>query len=142
PDAPHGSAPEPGAGTPGMRLVLTLALAGALAGLLLASVHGWAQPRIDAHAAEVLRGAILDVLAEPDHYETHYVVNGALVAEPPAGADLRTLDRVHVGYDSGGQVVGYAIEGAEAGFQDVIRLIFGYDARTNQLIGMRVLESK
>lgn len=142
PDTPHGTAPAPTPGTPGMRLVLTLALAGALAGLLLASVHGWAQPRIDAHAAEVLRGAIREVLAEPDHYETHYVVNGALVAEPPAGADLRTLERVHVGYDGGGQVVGYAIEGAEAGFQDVIRLIFGYDARTNQLIGMRVLESK
>ncbi len=138
----HGAAPEPAPATPGTRLVLTLALAGALAGLLIASVHGWAQPRIDAHAAEVLRGAILEVLADPDHYETQYVVNGAIVAEPPAGADLRTLDRVHVGYDAGGRITGYAIEGAEAGFQDVIRLIFGYDARTNRLIGMRVLESK
>ena len=129
-------------GTPALRMVLTLALAGALAGLLLSSVHGWAQPRIDAHHAAVLRTAILEVLADPQHYETLYVVDDALAAQAPAGADTSALDRVHVGFDAAGGIVGFAIEGAEPGFQDVIRLLFGYDAGANRLIGMRVLESK
>jgi electron transport complex protein RnfG len=31
---------------------------------------------------------------------------------------------------------------AEAGFQDLVKVIFGYDPKTKQLLGMKVLESK
>lgn len=127
---------------PATRLIATLAIAGALAGLLIVSVFQWAQPRILRHQAEVLRDAITEVLGGPDHYETLFVIDGRLTPDLTAGADSTDFERVWLGYDAGGQPVGFALLGEEPGFQDIIRLIFGYDPETGQLLGMKVLESK
>lgn len=138
---------QPAAGEGGVitspaRMVGTLALAGAAAGLLLVLVHQWSQPRILAHQAATLRAAVEEVLGEPDRYETLFVHQGALTATVPPGVDTTTLERVYRGYDAGGRPVGYAITGAEPGFQDFIRLIFGYDPESGRVLGMKVLESK
>ncbi|NIW37929.1 MAG: FMN-binding protein, partial [Gemmatimonadetes bacterium] len=61
---------------------------------------------------------------------------------PAPASDTSGLDRVYVGYDGDGRRVGVAVVGAEPGFQDVIRLIFGYDPATGEVLGMKVLESK
>lgn len=136
--APPPGRPEVSAG----RLVVTLGSAGAIAGFLIVFVYGWAQPRIEAHRAEALRVAVREVLAEPDRYDTLYVHEGALVARPPAAADPRALEHVYVGYDAEGRRVGFAAVAAEPGFQDVIRLLFGYDPETETILGMKVLESR
>ncbi len=138
-------APDPAAArgdVAAWRLLATLGTAGAVAGLLIVLAHQWAEPRIQAHRAEVLRSAIHEVLGAPDRYRTLYVLDGALVDAPPAGVDTAALDRVYAGFDGTGGLVGFAITGAEPGFQDVIRLIFGYDPRTERVLGMKVLESK
>jgi electron transport complex protein RnfG len=124
------------------RLIATLAMAGALAGFLIVSVFQWAQPRILRHQAEALRAAINEVLGGPDHYETLFVIDGVLTQELTAGADSTAFERVWLGFDAAGRAVGFAILGAEPGFQDVIRLIFGFDAATGQLLGLKVLENK
>lgn len=127
---------------PAWRLVLTLTLAGTLAGLLIVSVFQWAQPQILAHQAAALRSAVDEVLKSPARTDRYFIHQGALVEALPAGVDSMTVERVFRGYDAGGAVVGYAAIGAEPGFQDVIRLIFGYDPATRQVLGMKVLESK
>jgi electron transport complex protein RnfG len=127
---------------PAIRLLGTLGVAGALAGLLLVMVHQWTQPRILAYQARVLEAAIQDVLGGPERYETLFVVEGTLTAELPAGVDSLAVERVYVGYDANDQPAGFAIPGAKPGFQDVIRLIFGFDPATDQVLGMKVLESK
>ena len=127
---------------PATRLVATLAIAGALAGLLIVSVHQWAQPRIVAHQARVLGEAVQEVLRAPASYETLWLVDGQLTATLPAGSDSTAFERVWQGRDAQGAVIGYAIAGAEPGFQDVIRLIFGWDPATDRLLGMKVLENK
>jgi len=152
PDSGTGSAPAGGNGrgpalpvradVPAARLVGTLAIAGAMAGMLIVTVFQWAQPRILAHQAQVLGAAIREVLHDPDHYQTLFVIDGALTAELPAGQDSTGLDRVYLGFDASGAPTGFAIVGAEPGFQDVIRLIFGYDAGRHRLLGMKVLENK
>jgi electron transport complex protein RnfG len=127
---------------PSWRLVATLAVAGALAGLLIVGVFQWAQPQILEYRARVLTDAIGEVLGGPDRVQTLYVEDGRLVEQPPAGADTVTAEKVYLGYDAAGAPIGYAIVGAEPGFQDVIQLIFGYDPSTGEVLGMRVLESK
>ncbi len=131
------------AGRPGSaRLVGTLGAAGGVAGLFIILAWVWASPRIEAHRALVLREAIQEVLGDPARTRPLYVTEAGLQAEVPAGADSVRAERVFVGYDAGGRRVGFAITGAEPGFQDVIALIFGYDAATGRLLGMKVLESK
>lgn len=122
-----------------VRLIGTLAVAGALAGLAIVLVFQWAHPRIEAYDAEVLAGAVTEVLGGPDHYETVFIENGTLTTTPQA--DTADLDRVYVGYDAGGVPKGIAMSAEEPGFQDVIRLIFGYDPSSGDLLGMKVLES-
>jgi len=120
----------------------TLTVAGAFAGLLLVLVNSWAEPKIAAHRAEVLREAIHEVLGAPEHYETLFLVDGVFTADLPTTVDSTGLDRVFVGYDASGRSVGYAIAGGEPGFQDVIRLLFAFDPASGRVRGMKVLESK
>jgi electron transport complex protein RnfG len=120
----------------------TLGVAGALAGLLLVLVNQWTEPRIEAHRAAVLQAAIHEVLGGPDRYETWFVVDGGLTAQLPAGGDSASFEQVYVGYDAAGAPLGLAIPGGKPGFQDVIRLIFGFDPGTGAVLGMKVLESK
>jgi electron transport complex protein RnfG len=120
----------------------TLGIAGAAAGLLVVLVQGWAEPRIESHRAAVLQAAIMNVLGEPARYDTLYVTEAGLTRRPAAGTDLGTADRVYLGYDAAGRPVGYAITAAEPGFQDVIRLIFGYEPGSGEVLGMQVLENK
>lgn len=139
--APPAGSPERPA-TSSARLILTLAMAGALAGLVIVLVFGWANPRIQEHRARVLREAIQEVLGGPETVRTYYLVEGALSETPAAGSDTITAEKVHLGLDAEGRPIGYAITGAEPGFQDIILVIFGYDPEADRLLAMKVLESK
>ena len=139
----HDPVPPPVEGTaPAGRLIGTLGLAGGIAGLLLVLAYDWAQPRILAHQAATLRAAVTEVLGAPDSIAALYIVDGKLTPDLPEGADSLTQERVFSGYDAAGTRIGYAIVGGEAGFQDVITVIFGYDPVTRRVLGMRVLDNK
>jgi Na+-translocating ferredoxin:NAD+ oxidoreductase subunit G len=49
---------------------------------------------------------------------------------------------VHAGYDDNGSLVGVAIQAQGMGYQDVIRVLYGYDPARDAIIGMQVLASK
>ena len=123
-----------------LRLVATLGIAGALAGFLIVFVYVATLPAITAYKAEVLRQAIHEVLGAPDQFDTLYVVDGELRAELDAGQQPEEFDQIYPGYREDGTQIGFAIQSAEFGFQDVVRLIFGYDAQSETILGMLVLE--
>jgi len=101
-----------------------------------------AEPKIEAHRAAALRAAIQEVLGGPERYETLFVVDGSLTAALPANVDSTELDRIYAGYAADGSEMGFAIAGEQPGYQDIVGLIFGYDAESGELLGMKVLESK
>jgi len=125
-----------------LRLVATLAVAGALAGLLIVLVNLHTKPIIDVYKAEQLKLAIYEVLPGVSRYRTLYLVDGALSAEVPAGAKATDFRQAYVGYDEAGRMKGVAVSRGESGFQDVVQVIFGFEAETAILLGMKVLESK
>jgi len=135
PAAPPAAAPDVAAS----RLFATLGIAGALAGLLIVVAWQLTQPTITRNKAARLRAAVEEVLAGPERFDTLYVVGGTLSRTPPAGG---TAERVYVGYAGDGRVIGFAIDAAQSGFADVVRLIFGYDPATHQLLGIKVIENK
>lgn len=124
------------------RLLATLGVGGAVAGLLLVIVYGLTLPAIEANRQRDLEAAIGEVLKGPERYETLYVVKGALAARPPEGPAAAKVERVYLGLGPGGQRIGFAFVAGEPGFQDIVLLIFGYDAAARQVLGMKVLESK
>jgi len=124
------------------RLITTLGIAGAVAGLAIVLVFQWAEPRILHHRAEAMKAAIEIVLSGPARYETLYVLEEGLSRDPAPGADTVRAEKVFLGYDAAGTPIGFAIMGSEPGFQDFITLIFGYDVTTRRLLGMQVLDNK
>lgn len=122
------------------RMVVTLAVAGAVAGAAIVTVFSWADPLIKANQAARLSGAITEVLGGAERYETVFLDGGAFTKEPQA--DTANLDRVYVGYDAAGAPHGVAIVTEASGFADVVRVIFGYDPASGDLLGMKVLENK
>jgi electron transport complex protein RnfG len=124
------------------RLVATLAIAGALAGLLIVVVNLHTKPIIDKYKAEQLQLAVYEVLPEVERYNTFYLVNDALSIRLPTGAKESEFKRIYVGYDTNNRVSGIAISRGESGFQDVVMIIFGFDPSNGKLSGMKVLDSK
>lgn len=140
--APHAHAAPPPAvpDVAAWRLFATLGAAGAAAGLLIVVAWTLTQPTIQRNKAERLAAAVTEVLRAPARFDTLYVVDGALRAAPPAGAGAP--EQVYVGYAADGRRTGFAIDAAEPGFADVVRLIFGYDPAERRVLGLKVLESK
>jgi len=112
-----------------------------MSGAILVFIFLWSQPQILAYQAMVLREAVTEVLHGPDHFESLFLEDGQLmtVAQVSEGVDTMDLDKVFLGYDEAGNPVGFAMEAEGFGFQDIIGLIFGYDAETGQVLGMKVL---
>jgi H+/Na+-translocating ferredoxin:NAD+ oxidoreductase subunit G len=121
-----------------LRLVATLAVAGAVAGMAIVTAFRLTKPSIDEHNAADLAAAVTEVLGGAKTYKTAYLEGGTFTLEP---RDTAGLDRIYVGYDANGQPDGVAMEAAEPGFQDVIDLIFGFDPSKGDVIGMKVLHN-
>jgi len=129
----------PGGMKESLRLVLTLTVAGLLSGIVIVSAYELTLPRIEANKAAALKAAVFEVVPGSDHLERFEWADGELrAAEGPAGES----ESVYAAYDAAGELAGWAIPGAGAGFQDTVRLICGYDPVTGRLLGMRVLESR
>ena len=122
-----------------LRLVATLGLAGLLSGLIIVSVYEATLPAIEAYKARVLREAVFKVLPGVDHMQRMVYADGKLVASEGSANDD---DALFAGYAADGALVGYAIPTAGPGFQDIIRVLYGYLPDKRQVSGMEVLESR
>ena len=127
-------------GPSGPRIVVTLALAGLLSGMALAGVYHITKPVIEANEARALRGAVFKVV--PGAFAVQrYVLRDNRLA-PVAEDELTSEPAIYAAYDEEGRFLAYAIEGAGPGFQDTIRLLYGYDPSQKQIVGLHILESR
>ena len=127
---------------PASRLLMTLAFGGAFAGLLIAFVYEKTLPAIQKYADAKIEGAVNDVLGKPARLETLYLVGDKLSRTPPQGVELRAVTKAYVGFDDKGARVGVAVEAAEPGFVDEVRLMVGFDPATSTLTGFSMLGQK
>ena len=143
-DSASGAAPDAPVDKPvsTFRLVATLAVAGALAGLLIVLVNLHTKPIIDVYRAEQLKLAVYEVLPGVTSYRTLYRMDDELLSEVPAGAKESDFRQAYIGYDDNGELVGVAVSRGESGFADVVLVIFGFEPDTGILLGKKVLESK
>lgn len=136
--------PPPSAKAPEVsswKLLATLALAGAAAGLLVVEVYRATLPTIERYEAAKVDGAVREVLRAPARWDTLYLQNGALSKSPGAG-DRKSLPRAYVGYDAGGRRMGAAVTAQEPAFQEEVLLMIGFEPSSGTLIGFKVLDEK
>lgn len=126
---------EPGS----FRLIATLALAGLLSGAAIVGIHEVTLPMITANKAKALQTAVFKVLPSISTFqEIGYRGESLFIQETHAPE----IDSIYAGFDENGSLVGYAIPGEGPGFQDTIKLLYGYRPNEGQLTGMEVLESR
>jgi electron transport complex protein RnfG len=115
---------------------------GLLCGLLIVLVFDLTKPVIERNKAEALRRAVFDVLPDARSSRTFLFDpdRGFVAVAEEDGASV--AGAVHAGYAEGGRLVGIAIEAEGMGYQDVIRLLYGYSSERDAIIGVRVLESR
>jgi electron transport complex protein RnfG len=121
------------------RLVATLGLAGLLSGLIIVSVFEATLPTITAYKAKVLQEAVFRVLPGTTRLQRLAYREDRLTAVEKLEKDEESI---FGGYDADGNLVGYAIPGAGPGFQDIIRLLYGYLPEQRKVVGMEILESR
>ena len=113
---------------------------GLVCGLLIVTAYVGTGPIIARNKAEMLQHAIFQVLPAARATRAFRLAEGDRlepVAEPAAS------DRVVYGaYDQEGRLVGVAIEAAGLGYQDTIRVLYGYVPAQSAIVGIHVLESR
>lgn len=121
-----------------LRLVATLAAAGAASGLVLVTAHLLTAPRIERNRAEALRAAIYRVLPGTADIAALQLVDGVLARDGEgSGGDV-----VYACRDDAGRLVGYAIPAEGPGFMDTIKVLYGFDPKRRTIVGLEVLESR
>lgn len=113
---------------------------GIVCGLLIVSVYVLTLPFIARNEAAALAVAVFKVLPGATS-KTSFVLtadNSFRLAQDEGSAS----QMVYAGYDGEGALIGVAIPAQGMGYQDTIRLLYGYAPVKQAIVGMQVLASR
>jgi electron transport complex protein RnfG len=113
---------------------------GVVCGLLIVSVFVVTLPIIARNEAAALQAAVFDVLPGAVAKRSFVLTSDGGLRPALETDDPRQM--IHAGYDSEGELAGLAIQGEGMGYQDVIRILYGYAPDRQAIVGMQVLASK
>jgi electron transport complex protein RnfG len=127
---------------PGAVMIYGVVLSvGVVCALAIVSVYEFTGPIIQRNRVALRQRAILEVLPGATS-------SAAFRLDPSSGeietrsADSEESDLLFAGYDDDGELVGLAIETQGMGYQDIIRVLYGYSFDKQAVIGTSVLESR
>ncbi len=124
--------------TPSMAMLRTLGLVAAISGFLVVLAYQITQPMIEENKRLAIERALYQVVpgavARRD-----FVLTADGIAPRDSSAELNGV-LLYAGYDADGKLQGIALEAAAQGYQDVIRLLYGYDPKCRCIRGIQVLK--
>jgi len=128
-------------------LIATVGIAGLISGLAIVGTYEATLPRILENQAAALRAAVFEVVPEAARLSPMVESEGELgpadpSADTPGGQAPGAGAEVFAAWTESGDFAGYAIAAEGPGFQDTIKLLFGFDAERQRVVGMQVLESR
>jgi len=126
---------EPGT----LSLYLTLIVVASLSGLLVVAAYELTEGRVEENRRQARERAILQVL--PGARQSIAFVRRES-GDFRRGEAAEDGELVHAGFDASGNLVGLALEARGTGYQDAIRLLYGYSPRERAVVGLVVLESR
>ncbi len=121
-------------------LIAALSIAGFLSGLIIISIYLATFDTIAENKARELREAVFRVLPGVSQMQKLRFDGERLVVAPAGQKDDE--ETIYGGYDDKGRFIGYAIANAGPGFQDTVRVLYGYDPAARKVVGMWILESR
>ena len=123
------------------RLIVSMAIAGFFSGLIIIGIYLVTFDTIKENKARELKEAVFRVLPGVTQMSQLRLEKDRIV--PYVGdPDENTL---YAGFGENGEFVGYALTGAGPGFQDTIKVIYGFQPMSEmgeRLVGMWILDSR
>ena len=123
------------------RLIVSMAISGLFSGLIIIAIYIATFDTIKENKARELKEAVFRVLPEVTQMR-QLRLEGDKIAPYAGDPDENTL---YAGFAEEGQFVGYALTGSGAGFQDTIKVIYGYQPDSEmgeRVVGMWILDSR
>lgn len=120
------------------RLIVTLAGVAVMSGFLVATTQQLTLEPILQNRREALEKAVFQVLPEAVQRRNFRIDEAGFQALPD---DALARANVFAGYDDQGRLTGVALEGSARGYQDVVKILYGYVPETEKVTGMTVLQS-
>jgi electron transport complex protein RnfG len=119
------------------KLITTLGLVAMISGLLVVIVYEFTKPIIAENQRLATERAIFKVLPKANSRLTFQVsATGFTLSDDKANGPL-----IYAGYDAQLNLVGIALNSAAQGYQDTIKLLYGYQPSTGCITGFDVLKS-
>ncbi|MCA9522432.1 MAG: FMN-binding protein [Myxococcales bacterium] len=121
-------------------MILAMGLIGLISGVLIVASFQLTLPVITKNKAAALERAVFEVLPGAKTKVVYeWKKGGALV---PVKHEKSGALYLYAGFDANKKLVGIAIPAEGQGFQDTIKLIYGYSPSCRCVVGLKVLESK
>lgn len=121
-----------------VRLILTLGLIAMMSGLFIVLTFQITKPMIEKNEQEFLERAVGAVLPEVTDRNFYLLEeSGMSLLDPSESSKANVI----AGYDAQGTLVGLAMKGEAKGYSDVVEILYGYDPKTENVIGTKVLKS-
>lgn len=122
--------------TPGTAMLRTLGLVAAISGFLVVLAYRVTLPMIETNKRLAIERALYQVVPGAES-RRDFILRDKGIMPLEDGLEGTPL---YAGYDAEGQLKGIALEAAAAGYQDVIRLLYGYDPYCQCIRGIKVLK--
>lgn len=123
------------------KMIRTLGGVALISGFLIVLAYQATLPRITENKRRALERAVFEVIPGTESFTSYRIeeeAGGFTLLEDATGSE----PKAYVGYDDSGVFLGIALEASAQGYQDVVRILYGYSPEKESVIGMTVLESK
>lgn len=121
------------------RMIVTMAGIGLFSGILIVVTFQLTSPVIKVNKTRALERAIFEVVPGAEKKAVFKLVGETLQA---LEGEEETATKYYACFDEEDRLVGVAVEASGMGFQDRLRILYGYSPSRHNVIGMTVLESK
>jgi len=131
--------PEVQPDTPSFAMLRTLAGIAMMSGLLVVMVYEITKPIIAENKRIAIEKAISVIISDVKSKKDYILgVEGLEVLTEDTKEIAKGSEKIYAAYNSEGQLQGIALEAT--GYQDVIRILYGYDPQCECVTGIKVLK--
>ncbi|MGB5639858.1 MAG: FMN-binding protein [Sedimenticolaceae bacterium] len=123
--------------TPGFRMIRTLGAIAMLSGLLVVLVFQYTKPIIAENQRIAIEKAVFTVVPGASR-RVDILLGENGIAVP--GGDNGANEKVYVAFDDEGQLKGVALASGAQGYQDIVKLLYGYDPECSCIRGIKILK--
>lgn len=123
-------------------LIFALAFTALCSGVCLSLIYAGTLPMIRKNQAAAIERAIFKILPGTSSFEIYEVKNDEMVHFQSDDGSMPEGEAIYRGFDENGGVTGFAVPSKGPGFQDDIKLIYGFKPEEDLIVGMQVLESR